>query len=68
MPTKIVTDHDVIDIGGRQIEVLHTLGHSPGHLRLWEKTKDTYLLAIWYIKIYCLHTILLLTLKYILLH
>ena len=35
MPTKIVTDHDVIDIGGRQIEVLH----SPGHLRLWEKDK-----------------------------
>ena len=68
MPTKIVTDHDVIDIGGRQIEVLHTLGHSPGHLCFLEKTKDTYLLAIWYIKIYCLHTILLLTLKYILLH
>ena len=39
MPTKIATDHDVIDIGGRQIEVLHTLGHSPGHLRLWEKDK-----------------------------
>lgn len=39
MPTKIVTDHDVIDIGGRQIEVLHTLGHSPGHLCFWEKDK-----------------------------
>ena len=40
MPTKIVTDHDVIDIGGRQIEVLHTLGHSPGHLCFWEKDKE----------------------------
>ena len=40
MPTKIVTDHDVIDIGGRQIEVLHTLGHSPGHLCFWEKVKE----------------------------
>ena len=39
MPTKIVTDHDVIDIGGRQIKVLHTLGHSPGHLCFLEKDK-----------------------------
>lgn len=39
MPTKIVADHDVIDIGGRQIEVLHTPGHSPGHLCFWEKDK-----------------------------
>ena len=34
---------------------------------LWKwETTDTYLLVIWYIKIYCLHTILLLTLKHIL--
>ncbi len=39
MPTRIVTDHDVIDIGGRQIEVLHTPGHTPGHLCFWEKDK-----------------------------
>lgn len=38
-PTKVVTDHEVIDLGGRQIEVLHTPGHSPGHLCFWEKEK-----------------------------
>ena len=39
VPTKVLTDHDLIDIGGRQIEVLHTPGHSPGHLCFWEKAK-----------------------------
>lgn len=69
MPTKIVSDHDVLDIGGRQIEVLHTPGDiHQGICAFGKKTKDTYLLAIWYIKIYCLHIILLLTLKHILLH
>ena len=34
-----LTDHDIIDIGGREIEVLHTPGHSPGHLCFWEKSK-----------------------------
>ncbi len=38
-PTKVLADHDVIDIGGRQIEVLHTPGHAPGHLCFWEKDK-----------------------------
>ena len=39
MPTKVLKDHDIIDIGGREIEVLHTPGHSPGHLCFWEKSK-----------------------------
>ena len=39
MPTKVLTDHDIIDIGGREIEVLHTPGHSPGHLCFWEKSR-----------------------------
>ena len=38
-PVKILTDHDIIDIGGREIEVLHTPGHSPGHLCFWEKDR-----------------------------
>lgn len=38
-PTKVVTDHDCIDIGSRSIEVLHTPGHSPGHLCFWEKDR-----------------------------
>ena len=29
MPTKIVADHDVINLGGRKIKVLYTPGHSP---------------------------------------
>lgn len=32
MPTKVLTNHDIIDVGGREIEVLHTPGHSPGHI------------------------------------
>ena len=32
MPTRVLKDKDEIDIGGRTIEVLHTPGHSPGHM------------------------------------
>ena len=39
IPTKVLTDHDIIDIGGREIEVLHTPGHSPGHLCFWESRR-----------------------------
>ena len=35
-PTRILRDGDVIDIGGRVIEVRHTPGHSPGHMCFWE--------------------------------
>jgi len=38
-PTKILLDGDVIDIGSRRIKVLHTPGHSPGHICLWEEDK-----------------------------
>ena len=37
LPTKVLVDHDEIDIGGRIIEVLHTPGHAPGHLCFFEK-------------------------------
>ena len=63
MPTKVLTDHDIIDIGGREIEVLHTPGHSPGHLCFWEKAGDIYLRATWCIKIFCLLIIPLQTRK-----
>ena len=39
IPTKVLNDYDVIDIGSREIEALHTPGHSPGHLCFWEKDK-----------------------------
>ncbi|NMM61712.1 MBL fold metallo-hydrolase [Clostridium sp. P21] len=37
MPTKVLKDNDIIDIGGRSIQVLHTPGHSPGHICFFEK-------------------------------
>lgn len=40
MPTKILRDRDNIDIGGRNIQVLHTPGHSPGHMCFWEQERN----------------------------
>ena len=36
-PKKLLKDMDVIDIGGRCINVIHTPGHSPGHMCFYEK-------------------------------
>lgn len=36
-PKRLLKDRDVIDIGGRTAEVIHTPGHSPGHMCFWEK-------------------------------
>ncbi len=38
-PTKALNGGETIDIGDRKIEVLHTPGHSPGHLCFWEKER-----------------------------
>ncbi len=38
-PTKVLHGGEMIDIGNRKIEVLHTAGHSPGHLCFWEKAR-----------------------------
>lgn len=38
-PSKLLEDHDIIDLGGRKIEALHTPGHSPGHLCFWENDR-----------------------------
>lgn len=35
-PSRILNDGDIMDLGGRSIHVLHTPGHSPGHLCFWE--------------------------------
>jgi glyoxylase-like metal-dependent hydrolase (beta-lactamase superfamily II) len=35
-PTRILMGCEAIDLGGRIIEVLHTPGHSPGHMCFWE--------------------------------
>ena len=35
-PSRVLEDGDTIDLGERTIRVLHTPGHSPGHLCFWE--------------------------------
>ncbi|OBR91399.1 MULTISPECIES: MBL fold metallo-hydrolase [Clostridium] len=35
----VVNDMDIIDLGNRQIQIVHTPGHSPGHICLFEKEK-----------------------------
>lgn len=34
--TRILEDGDIIDLGDRTFEVIHTPGHSPGGIALWE--------------------------------
>ena len=38
-PTRLLSDNDIVDIGGRHIEILHTPGHSPGHMCFLEKER-----------------------------
>ncbi|GHB11074.1 MBL fold metallo-hydrolase [Modicisalibacter luteus] len=42
-PCQIVTleDGELIDLGDRRFEVIHTPGHSPGGIALWEATTGT---------------------------
>lgn len=38
-PTRVLGDGDVIDLGDRLIHVLHTPGHSPGHMCFFERER-----------------------------
>lgn len=38
-PTRVLHDGDTIDLGGRVLEVLHTPGHSPGHMCFFERER-----------------------------
>lgn len=38
-PQRLLKDGDVIQLGERKIDVIHTPGHSPGHLCFWEKER-----------------------------
>lgn len=38
-PTQILSDGDILDLGNRQIKVIHTAGHSPGHCCYYEPQK-----------------------------
>ncbi len=35
--TRLLDDGDIVDLGDRHFEVIHTPGHSPGGIALWEK-------------------------------
>lgn len=39
VPTRVLDDKDTIELGERTIQVLHTPGHSPGHICFYEKDK-----------------------------
>lgn len=39
VPTRLVADGDVIDLGDRAFEVLHLPGHSPGSIGLWDAAR-----------------------------
>ena len=39
VPTLLLNEGTVLDLGGRQITALHTPGHSPGHLCFWEDAR-----------------------------
>lgn len=38
-PTRVLDDGDIIDLGDRHFEVIHTPGHSPGGIALWEPAR-----------------------------
>ena len=38
-PTHILFDNEIINLGNRKLQVLHTPGHSPGHICLYEKDR-----------------------------
>jgi glyoxylase-like metal-dependent hydrolase (beta-lactamase superfamily II) len=38
-PARVLTDNDVIDLGDRSVCILHTPGHSPGHMCFFEKER-----------------------------
>lgn len=39
MPQRILHDNDLLDLGDRQLRVIHTPGHSPGHCCFYEEKK-----------------------------
>jgi len=39
--TRLIDDGDIIDLGDRTFEVMHTPGHSSGEIMVWEKATGT---------------------------
>jgi len=38
-PAKVLKDNEIIDLGDRFVQVVHTPGHSPGHMCFWERER-----------------------------
>lgn len=38
-PTRVLKDNDAIDLGDCSVQIIHTPGHSPGHMCFWEKDR-----------------------------
>lgn len=38
-PTKVMRGNEIVDIGNRCVQVLHTPGHSPGSMCFWESER-----------------------------
>ena len=38
-PKELLSGGEILDLGGRKLEVIHTPGHSPGHMCLWERER-----------------------------
>lgn len=38
-PTQMLHGGETIHLGGRELQVLHTPGHSPGHMCFWERER-----------------------------
>lgn len=39
-PKKVLKDNEIINIGNRSVQIVHTPGHSPGHMCFWEKERN----------------------------
>ncbi|WHH59708.1 MBL fold metallo-hydrolase [Petroclostridium sp. X23] len=39
IPTRVLKDNATINIGGYELQILHTPGHSPGHMCFFEKDR-----------------------------
>lgn len=39
-PNRLFADGDIIELGNRSIKVIHTPGHSPGHMCFWDEANN----------------------------
>lgn len=39
-PSMVLHDNDIIDLGNRQVKIIHTPGHSPGHICFYEEKRE----------------------------